>query len=104
MSYAVAQRTQEIGVRMAVGAQPRQVAWLVLRRGLRQLLVGLAIGLVSAWALSRVMADLLVGVRPGDPATLAAIATLLTVVSIAACLIPARRAARVDPMIALRNE
>ena len=104
MSYAVAQRKQEIGVRMAVGAQPGQVAWIVLRRGLRQLLIGLAIGLTAAWALSLVMADLLVEVRPGDPATLTAIAILLTIVSIAACLIPARRAARVDPVIALRAE
>jgi putative ABC transport system permease protein len=102
MSYAVAQRTQEIGVRMAVGAQPGQVAWIVLRRGLRQLGIGLAIGLAGAWALSIVMADLLVEVRPGDPATLAVIAVLLTIVSIAACLIPARRATRVDPVIALR--
>jgi putative ABC transport system permease protein len=92
MSYAVAQRTQEIGVRVAIGAQPGQVTWLVLRRGLRQLLFGLAIGLSSAWALSILMADLLVEVRPGDPATLASIALLMSVVSLAACLIPARRA------------
>jgi ABC-type antimicrobial peptide transport system permease subunit len=104
MSYSVTQRTQEIGVRVAVGAQRGQVAWLVLRRGLRQLLIGLAIGLLSAWALSIVMADLLVEVRPGDPGTLIAIAILISVVSIAACLIPARRAARVDPVIALRAE
>ena len=104
MSYAVAQRTQEIGVRLAVGAQPGQVAWLVLGRGLRQLLFGLTIGLSGAWALSMVMADLLVEVRPGDPATLTSIAILMSVVSIAACLIPARRATRVDPMIALRAE
>ena len=89
---------------MAVGAQSEQVVWLILRRGLRQLLYGLAIGLSGAWALSVVMADLLVGVRPGDPATLAVIAILLAVVSIAACLIPARRATRVDPVIALRAE
>ena len=104
MSYGVAQRRQEIGVRMAIGAQPGQVAWLVLSRGLRQLLVGLVIGLSSAWALSIVMADLLVEVRPGDPATLAGIAILLSTVSIAACLIPAFRAARVDPVTALRAE
>ena len=104
MSYAVVQRTQEIGVRVAIGAQPGQVAWLVLGRGLRQLLFGLTIGLSSAWALSIVMADLLVGVRPGDPATLTSIAILMSVVSIAACLIPARRATRVDPVIALRAE
>jgi putative ABC transport system permease protein len=104
MSYAVAQRRQEIGVRMAIGARSGQVAWFVLRRGLRQLIVGLAIGLSGAWALSIVLADLLVEVRPGDPATLMAIAILLTIVSIAACLIPARRATRVDPVIALRAE
>jgi predicted permease len=104
MSYAVSQRTREIGVRVAVGAQPQQVVWLVLRRGLRQLLFGLGIGLASAWALSIVMVDLLVQVRPGDPGTLAAIAILMSAVSVAACLIPARRAARVDPVIALRAE
>jgi len=104
MSYAVAQRTQEIGVRMAIGAQPGEVAWMVLRRGLRQLATGLVLGLAAAWALSLVMADLLVEVRPGDPATLAGIALLLTIVSIAACLIPARRATRVDPVVALRAE
>jgi len=102
MSYGVAQRTQEIGVRMAIGAQSGQVAWLVLRRGLRQLFFGLAIGLTGAAVLSVVMVDLLVGVHPGDPATLIAIAILLSIVSIAACIIPARRAARVDPVIALR--
>lgn len=104
MAYTVTQRTKEIGVRMAIGAQARQVAWLVLRRGLRQLTIGLCIGLAGAWALSRLMADLLVGVQPGDPATLAAIAVLLAVVSLAACWIPARRAARVDPLVALRTE
>jgi putative ABC transport system permease protein len=104
MSYAVAQRRQEIGVRMAIGARSGQVAWFVLRRGLRQLIVGLAIGLSGAWVLSIVLADLLVEVRPGDPATLAAIAILLSIVSIVACLIPARRATRVDPVIALRAE
>jgi len=104
MSYAVAQRKQEIGVRIAVGAQPIQVAWIVLRRGLRQLLWGLVIGLSGALALSLVMANLLVEIRPGDPTTLAAISALLTIVSIAACLIPARRAASVDPVIALRAQ
>jgi putative ABC transport system permease protein len=104
MSYSVSQRTQEIGVRVAVGAQAKQVMWLVLRRGLRQLLFGLGIGVASASVLSIVMVDLLVQVRPGDPVTLAAIAILMSAVSLAACLIPARRAARVDPVIALRAE
>jgi putative ABC transport system permease protein len=104
MSYAVTLRTQEIGVRMAIGAQSSQVAWIVLKRGLQQLVAGLTIGLLGALALGIVMADLLVEVHPGDPATLAAIAILLTIVSLVACLIPARRAARVDPVIALRGE
>jgi predicted permease len=104
MAYAVANRTQEIGVRMAVGAQPRQVAWLVMRRGLWQLAIGLTLGTAGAFGLSRVLVGLLVDIQPGDPATVAGIAILLTTVSIAACLVPARRATRVDPTVALRSE
>jgi len=104
MAYAVAHRTQEIGVRMAVGAQPRQVAWLVLRRGLWQLGIGLTLGTAGSLALSQVLRGLLVEIRPGDPVTFVGIVLLLTFVSIAACLLPARRAARVDPVMALRTE
>ena len=89
---------------MAIGAQRRQVAWLVLKRGLWQLGIGLALGIAGALGLSRVLAGILAGVRPDDPATFAGITILLTAVSIAACLLPARRATRVDPVVALRAE
>ena len=101
MAYSVTQRTQEIGVRMAVGAQRWQVSWLILKRGLVQLAVGLVIGLAGALALGRVLRA---GIMPADPATFAAVTMLLTVVSIAACLLPARRATRVDPVVALRAD
>jgi putative ABC transport system permease protein len=104
MAYAVTQRTQEIGLRMAVGAQPRQVSWLILKRGLGQLAIGLVLGLAGALALSRVMRRGLAGVGPADPWTFAAIVGLLSVVCIAACLVPLRRAIRIDPVVALRAE
>jgi putative ABC transport system permease protein len=103
MAYAVNERTQEIGVRMALGAEAAQVRWLVLRRGLVQLGIGLALGLVGAFALSRVLRRSLVQVSAGDPLTFVTIATLLSAVAIAACLIPARRATRIDPLDALRS-
>jgi putative ABC transport system permease protein len=103
IAYAVNERTQEIGVRMALGAEARQVRWLVLRRGLAQLAVGLTLGLSGALAFSRVLRRSLVGVDPSDPVTFAAIALLLSVVAIAACLGPARRATRIDPLDALRS-
>jgi predicted permease len=104
MSYAVSQRTPEIGVRMAIGAQPRQVSWLILKRGLAQLAAGLATGLAAALGLTSVLRLGLTDVGPYDPVTFIAIATLVTVVAVAACLVPARRATRVDPVIALRAE
>lgn len=105
MAYAVSQRTQEIGVRMAVGAQPRQVSWLILKLGLAQLAIALPIGLVGALALGRVLRRGLVEIASSNhPLTFAAIAMLLTVVSLAACLLPARRATRVDPVVALRAD
>lgn len=104
MAYSVTQRTQEIGVRMALGAGTRRVMWLVLRRGLVQLTIGLALGLAGALALSQVLTSLLVvGVPARDPVTFAVITTLLAAVAVAACLIPARRATRVDPLVALRD-
>jgi predicted permease len=104
MAYSVTQRTAEIGVRMALGADRRRVSWLVMRRGLVQLTIGLALGLGGAYALSRVLTELLVsGVTAQDPATFAAITVLLSAVAIAACLIPAHRASRVDPLVALRE-
>ena len=104
MAYSVAQRTQEIGVRMALGAQGRQVTWLILKRGVVQLAIGLTLGVAGALALSRVLRGVLVEITPSDPVTFAAITILLTVVSIAACLLPARQATRVDPLVALRAE
>lgn len=104
MAYSVTQRTQEIGVRMALAADAPQVLWLILRRGLIQVGIGISLGLAGAYALSRVLRAVLVQVSPSDPATFAAITVLLTSVAIAACLIPARRATRVDPLVALRAE
>ena len=104
MAYSVTQRTTEIGVRMALGAESRQVSWLILKRGLWQMGLGLTLGLGGAFGLSRVLRTLLVQVTPTDPVTFAAITTTLTTVAIAACVIPARRATRVDPLIALRAE
>jgi putative ABC transport system permease protein len=104
MAYAVTQRTQEIGVRMALGAGARQVSWLILRRGLAQLALGLTVGLAGALALSRLMQSVLIQIGPSDPMTFAVITLLLTAVSIAACLLPARRATRVDPLVALRTD
>ncbi len=104
MAYSVTQRTSEIGLRMALGAQARQVRWMVLKLGLVQLTLGLSLGLAGAVFLSRLMEGMLVGVTSSDPFTFVLITSLLTVVSIAACLIPARRATLVDPLTALRAE
>lgn len=103
-AYGVGQRTQEIGVRMALGASQKDVLWLVLRQGLRRIGIGLALGLLAAWGLSRVLASILVEVRPDDPATFVSIAILLYAVTLAACLVPARRAMYLDPVDALRTE
>jgi putative ABC transport system permease protein len=104
MAYAVAQRTQEIGVRMAIGAGRRDVSWLFLRRGLVQLGIGSAIGLPAALALGILARFQLVEVEPTDPLTFAAIIVVLGTVALTACLIPVRRASRVDPVNALRSE
>jgi len=104
MAYIVSQRTLEVGIRMALGAARRDVLLLVVGRGARLCLLGVAIGLASAIALTRLMGNLLFNISPTDPATLAGVGALLIVVALAACLIPARRAASVDPMRALRTE
>ena len=104
MSYSVAQRTQEIGVRMALGARPLDVLKLVVRQGMMLALIGVVVGLAGALALTRVMSSLLFGVTERDPITFVAVAALLIVVAFISCFVPAHRATRVDPLIALRCE
>jgi putative ABC transport system permease protein len=103
-AYSVSQRTRELGIRMALGADARNVRGLVLRDGLRLAAAGLALGLIAALALTRVLRGLLFEVPPTDPATHAGVALILLAVVPAACWIPARRAAKLDPMTALRAE
>jgi ABC-type antimicrobial peptide transport system permease subunit len=104
MAYTVQQRTQEIGIRMALGAQPGDVLRMVLRHGLLLCLVGIAVGISGAFAVIRLMKSLIFGVSPTDPVTFVSVAVLLAGVAFIACWIPARRASRVDPMVALRHE
>jgi putative ABC transport system permease protein len=104
MSYGVAQRTQEMGIRMALGAQRSHVMRMILTRGMRLTLIGLAVGTAGALALGRYLESLLFEVKPADPTTLLAVEALLISVAVAACYVPAWRASRVDPLDSLRYE
>ena len=104
LAYVVRLRTAEIGIRLALGAQRGQVLWLVLRSGLRLVVFGVALGLPAAWWASRLVSGLLYGLSPNDPVTIAAAVLLLSTTALAASLLPARRATKVDPMVALRYE
>ena len=104
LAQATNSRTQEIGVRMALGANARNIVALVMRRGLWQIAAGLGLGLAAAWPAARVMANLPIGVSPSDPVVFVVVASLLAIVGLLACWIPARRAAGLDPVKAIRYE
>lgn len=104
LSYSVRQRVPEIGVRLALGARLADVLRLVVMEGMKPALLGVAIGIVAALAMGRVVASFIYQVKPSDPLTFVAVAALLGFIAFLACVIPAYRASRVDPVIALRNE
>ncbi len=104
ISYSVTERTREFGLRMALGAMQGDVLRIVLGRGLRMVAIGIAVGVAGALAVTRLLASYLFGVSGHDPVTFVAVAGISTIVAISACLVPALRATRVDPMIALRYE
>ncbi len=104
MSYAVSQRTQEIGIRIALGAQPRDILRIIGRQGVVIVVSGLTVGLLAALAVGRLVSDFLVGIAPSDPITYVGVSTLLAMIACLATYIPTRRATKVDPMVALRYE
>jgi ABC-type antimicrobial peptide transport system permease subunit len=104
VSFAAAQRTREIGIRMALGARPAQVLSMVCKQGVVIIAIGLLIGLGAALAMGRLVGSALIGIGPNDPLTFVTVSAMLLAVGIAACYIPARRAAKVDPVVALRHE
>jgi putative ABC transport system permease protein len=104
LAYLVSQRTQEIGIRMALGASPRDVLLAVAGQGMGLSMAGIVLGVAAALALARVVSRLLFGIAASDPATFLAVSLLLLLVALAACYVPARRAMRIDPIVALREE
>ncbi|MGA1987291.1 MAG: FtsX-like permease family protein, partial [Candidatus Sulfotelmatobacter sp.] len=104
LSFLVSKRAREMGIRMALGAQRRNVLWLVMKEGAKFAFTGIALGLAGAFVTTRLLASLLYGVGPADPVTFVVVAAVMAVVTLAACYVPARRAMRVDPMVALRYE
>jgi ABC-type antimicrobial peptide transport system permease subunit len=104
MSYSVSRRTREIGIRMALGAQPGTVERLVLRQGIVLTLIALALGWPAAWMLAKMASSFLYGIQPHDALTFALVPPFLATIALAACYVPARRAASIDPMQALRTE